>query len=122
MVDDGAESVGATEADARVDASALSAGRGRRAVAVVDALAARLAPGFEGVAHVGLRASAGERPGRVLADGRGVAGVRLGALVDVDALVVLGLESGLAVADRQVVLGSARSLATGYSSTRIWRK
>jgi hypothetical protein len=48
-----------------------------------------------------------------------VAGVRLGALVDVDALVVLRLESGLAVADGQVVLGPAGSLSTGDSSTRI---
>ncbi len=61
MVDDGAESVLAAEADAGVDATALPAGGGRRAVPVIDALAARLAPSLVGVAHVGLGAGTGER-------------------------------------------------------------
>jgi hypothetical protein len=44
----------------------------------------------------------------------------LGALVEVDALVVLRLEPGLAVADGQVVFGSARTLAARDSGARIW--
>jgi len=48
-----------------------------------------------------------------------MAGVRLAALVDINALVVLRLKSRLAVADGQVVLGSAGALAARHSGTWV---
>jgi hypothetical protein len=86
MVNDGAESILSAIADARIDATSFSACRSRRAVSIVDALASRLAAALERVAHVGLRAHAGEGAGSVFADRGCVASGRLGAFVDVDTL------------------------------------
>jgi hypothetical protein len=86
MVNDRTESILSAIADARIDATSFSACRGRRAVSIVDALASRLAAALERVAHVGLRAGAGEGAGSVFADRGCVASVRLGAFVDVDTL------------------------------------
>ena len=86
MVDDSTKGILTAVTDARVDATSFSARRRRRTVPVIDALSSRLATALERVAHVGLRAHAGEGSRTVFADRGCVAAVLLGTFVDVDAL------------------------------------
>ena len=100
-----------TEADAGVNALAFPAGRRRRAVAVIDTFTSWLAPDLVGVTHVRFRTLTCERSWCVLANGCRMASIGLSTFININTLVVLRLESRLAIANWEVIFSSAGALA-----------
>jgi hypothetical protein len=125
MVPDSAVGSLATHASARVDASSVGAGRGRRAVTVVLTLClglTSLARRRVAVSDLPVPTCAFVAALHVNAFGALVARVAGATLVDVDAETVgLGLlVAVLTVADRLVVLSAAGAAAALNVLARIW--